>query len=109
MSPYHHLRIVELGFTERTRNGLRRAQIETVGQLVKKTRQDIEAIVNIGQKSVEEIIDKLAERGLHLKKHELLVALSETLTDRGYDFSYPQLERFVFAPSTRKLKGENQE
>jgi DNA-directed RNA polymerase alpha subunit len=52
---------------ERARNSLRRAQIETVGQLVEKTEDDLLAITNFGQKSLDLVKEKLAKLGLELK------------------------------------------
>ncbi len=52
---------------DRTRNNLRRAQIETVSQLVEKTEDDLLAITHFGQKSLDLVKEKLAEHGLSLK------------------------------------------
>lgn len=53
---------------DRVRNVLRRAQIETVAQLVEKEEEDLLAIQNFGQKSLDLVKEKLAERGLKLKR-----------------------------------------
>ena len=58
------LPIEALDLSERPRNCLRRAQINTVGDLVLKTREDLLDITNFGQKSLEEVIAKLDELGL---------------------------------------------
>jgi hypothetical protein len=50
-----------LGLTERPRNCLKRSQINTVGQLLEKTEDDLLAVTNLGQRSVDEIRKKLAE------------------------------------------------
>ena len=49
------LPIEALDLSERPRNCLRRAQINTVGELVLKTREDLLDITNFGQKSLEEV------------------------------------------------------
>ncbi len=58
------LPIEALDLSERPRNCLRRAQIDTVGDLVLKTREDLLDITNFGQKSLEEVVAKLDELGL---------------------------------------------
>jgi DNA-directed RNA polymerase subunit alpha len=61
------LPIEELDLSERPRNCLKRAQIDTIGQLVERTEDDLLAITNFGQKSLEEVVQKLDERGLSLR------------------------------------------
>lgn len=58
------LPIEALDLSERPRNCLRRAQINTVGELTKQTREDLLDMTNFGQKSLEEVIAKLDELGL---------------------------------------------
>lgn len=58
------LPIEALDLSERPRNCLRRAQIDTVGELIHKTREDLLDITNFGQKSLEEVVAKLDELGL---------------------------------------------
>jgi DNA-directed RNA polymerase subunit alpha len=62
--------IEELDLSERPRNCLKRAQVDTIGQLIDKSEDDLLAITNFGQKSLEEVIQKLDERGLSLKVKE---------------------------------------
>ena len=59
--------IEDLDLSERPRNCLKRAQIDTVGQLLEKTEDDLLAVTNFGQKSLDEVIEKLDERGLALR------------------------------------------
>lgn len=66
-SPDLDLPIEELDLSERPRNCLKRAQINTVGELVSKTEDDLLAITNFGQKSLDEVLQKLDERGLTLR------------------------------------------
>jgi DNA-directed RNA polymerase subunit alpha len=66
-SPDLDLLIEELDLSERPRNCLKRAQINTVGELVQKSEEDLLAITNFGQKSLDEVIQKLDERGLSLR------------------------------------------
>ncbi len=66
-SPDLDLPIEELDLSERPRNCLKRARVDTIGQLVQKTEDDLLAITNFGQKSLDEVIQKLDERGLSLR------------------------------------------
>jgi DNA-directed RNA polymerase subunit alpha len=66
-SPDLDLPIEDLDLSERPRNCLKRAQVNTVGELVEKTVDDLLAITNFGQKSLDEVIQKLDERGLSLR------------------------------------------
>ena len=66
-SPDLELPIEDLDLSERPRNCLKRAQVNTVGELLQKTEDDLLAITNFGQKSLDEVLVKLDERGLSLK------------------------------------------
>jgi DNA-directed RNA polymerase subunit alpha len=66
-SPDLDLLIEDLDLSERPRNCLKRAQVNTVGELLDKTPDDLLAITNFGQKSLDEVIQKLDERGLSLR------------------------------------------
>jgi DNA-directed RNA polymerase subunit alpha len=66
-SPDLDLPIEDLDLSERPRNCLKRAQVNTVGELLEKTEDDLLAITNFGQKSLDEVIQKLDERGLTLR------------------------------------------
>jgi DNA-directed RNA polymerase subunit alpha len=69
-SPDLDLPIEDLDLSERPRNCLKRAQVNTVGELVEKSVDDLLAITNFGQKSLDEVIQKLDERGLSLRNKE---------------------------------------
>jgi DNA-directed RNA polymerase subunit alpha len=69
-SPDLDLPIEDLDLSERPRNCLKRAQVNTVGELVQKTEDDLLAITNFGQKSLDEVLQKLDERGLSLRTKE---------------------------------------
>lgn len=62
--------IEDLDFSVRSYNCLKREGVTTVGELVQKTEQDLLDIRNFGQKSIEEVKQKLAEMGLSLKQKE---------------------------------------
>ncbi len=59
--------IEELELGVRSYNCLKRAGVQTVGDLVRKTRSELNAIPNFGQKSIEEVIETLHSRGLDLQ------------------------------------------
>jgi len=69
-SPDLDLRIEDLDLSERPRNCLKRAQINTIGELVEKTIDDLLAITNFGQKSADEVVQRLDERGLSLRTRD---------------------------------------
>jgi DNA-directed RNA polymerase subunit alpha len=69
-SPDLDLLIEDLDLSERPRNCLKRAQVNTVGELVQKSEDDLLAITNFGQKSLDEVLQKLDERGLSLRNKE---------------------------------------
>ncbi|OWY63370.1 DNA-directed RNA polymerase subunit alpha [cyanobacterium TDX16] len=69
-SPDLDLPIEDLDLSERPRNCLKRAQVNTVGELLEKTEDDLLAITNFGQKSLDEVIAKLDERGLSLHSRD---------------------------------------
>jgi DNA-directed RNA polymerase subunit alpha len=69
-SPDLDLPIEDLDLSERPRNCLKRAQVNTIGELLEKTEDDLLAITNFGQKSLDEVIVKLDERGLSLRTKE---------------------------------------
>ena len=60
------LPIEALELTERPQNCLKRAQINTIGQLLSRSGEDLLAITNFGQKSLDEVLVRLDERGLSL-------------------------------------------
>ena len=66
-SPDLDLPIEDLDLSERPRNCLKRAQVNTIGELVERTPEDLLAITNFGQKSLDEVIQRLDERGLSLR------------------------------------------
>lgn len=62
-------KIDELELSIRSLNCLRRDKIETIGDLLKRTEEDLLKIKNFGPKSLEEVKQKLFEKfGLTLKK-----------------------------------------
>ncbi|MFW6268604.1 MAG: DNA-directed RNA polymerase subunit alpha [Bacillota bacterium] len=63
--------IEELDLSVRSSNCLKRAGINTVGELVEKTEDDLMKVRNLGKKSLQEIKDKVNELELTLKDPEV--------------------------------------
>ena len=68
--PSGDIDIEDLDFSERTYILLRRANINTLNDLLSRSRYDVLKIRNIGPKSLEEIERKLAELDVQLKDEE---------------------------------------
>ena len=62
--------IEELDLSVRSFNCLKRANINTVEDLISKTGDEMMKVRNLGRKSLEEVINKLAMMGLHLAGEE---------------------------------------
>ena len=60
------LTIEELDLSVRSFNCLKRANINTVEDLISKTEEEMMKVRNLGRKSLEEVINKLAMMGLSL-------------------------------------------
>jgi DNA-directed RNA polymerase subunit alpha len=63
------LKIEDLDLSVRAYNCLKRVNINTVGDLTEKTEEEMMKIRNLGRKSLKEVVTKLRERGLDLKRH----------------------------------------
>ena len=62
--------IEELDLSVRSFNCLKRAGIDTVEDLINRSEEDMIKVRNLGRKSLEEVIQKLASLSLTLKKDE---------------------------------------
>ena len=62
--------IEELDLSVRAFNCLKRASINTVGELVQKNQEDMMKVRNLGKKSLEEVEQKLQALGLSLRSTE---------------------------------------
>ena len=63
--------IEDLDFSVRTYNCLKRAAINTVGDLISKSEDEMIKVRNLGKKSLDEVIAKLSDMGLHLSDADL--------------------------------------
>jgi len=59
--------IEELELGVRSYNCLKRVGVETIGDLISKSEDDLSAIPNFGKKSIEEVKENLARHGLGLR------------------------------------------
>ncbi|MBX5435830.1 MAG: DNA-directed RNA polymerase subunit alpha [Alicyclobacillaceae bacterium] len=64
------LPIEELDLSVRSYNCLKRAGINTVGELCSRTEDEMMKVRNLGRKSLEEVIEKLAALGLSLRQED---------------------------------------
>ena len=62
--------IEDLDFSVRSYNCLKRAGIHKVGDLIEKSENEMLKVRNLGQKSLDEVIRKLAELGLSLRSND---------------------------------------
>jgi len=62
--------IEDMELSPRSSNCLKRANINTIEDLVKKSKNDMLKVRNLGSKSLEEIIVRLESLGLGLRQEE---------------------------------------
>lgn len=67
---FENISIEELDLSVRSYNCLKRDGIATVLELCDRTEEAMMKVKNLGKKSLKEIKDKLAERGLSFKEFE---------------------------------------
>jgi DNA-directed RNA polymerase subunit alpha len=61
-------KIEDLDLSVRSYNCLKRAGIHTVGELAQKTEEEMMRVRNLGRKSLKEVVQKLREIGLDLRR-----------------------------------------
>jgi DNA-directed RNA polymerase subunit alpha len=64
----YNIPIEELGLKERTKNALRRAGINTLGELLSASQEELKALPSFGDKAMEEVREKLYTLGLTLRE-----------------------------------------
>jgi len=64
------MNIDELELSVRSYNCLKRAGINTVEELISKTPEDMMKVRNLGKKSLDEVLEKLADLNLQLRQSE---------------------------------------
>ena len=65
-----NINIDDLELSVRSSNCLKRAGINTIGELVNKTADDMMKVRNLGRKSLDEVQSKLKEYGLSFKEND---------------------------------------
>ena len=75
--------IEELELGVRSYNCLKRAGVQTVGDLLQKSESELNAIPNFGRKSIEEVIETLKARGLELARLALVDWIAPCATRRN--------------------------
>ncbi|HOB23118.1 MAG TPA: DNA-directed RNA polymerase subunit alpha C-terminal domain-containing protein, partial [Bacillota bacterium] len=70
MSKILEMPIEELDLSVRSYNCLKRAGINTVEELIKKTEADMMKVRNLGKKSLEEVKNKLASLNLSFRQED---------------------------------------
>jgi len=73
------LSIDDLGLSERTKNALKRANIMWVREIVDRTESELRDIRGLGEKSIEELKEKLKSLGLSLREEPEITELEEKL------------------------------
>ena len=79
----YNMPVDQLELSVRTMNCLRRSGIATVGELVTKKPRDLLKLRNFGQKSFQEIEERLAEMGLSLAQESEPKKEGEEEVDRA--------------------------
>ena len=71
-----------MGLSARTLNCLKRASIHRVGEVLEKSRPELLRIRNFGERSLDELVQKLEEAGIHHPQlHEEADVAEEAETD----------------------------
>jgi DNA-directed RNA polymerase subunit alpha len=60
----YNMPVEQLNLSVRTMNCLRRAEVNTVGELIGKGEKELLGLRNFGKKSIQELVERLAEMGL---------------------------------------------
>ena len=82
----YETKIEELDLSVRSYNCLKRAGINTVGDLIQKNEEEMMRVRNLGRKSLKEVIQKLRERGLDLKRsYDSDISYSDEADDLSED------------------------
>ena len=83
-------KIEDLDLSVRSYNCLKRANINTVGELIQKTQEEMMKVRNLGHKSLKEVIEKLSEQGLSLKNSTYMFSDEEFEDEEQEDFEDSQ-------------------
>lgn len=89
------MKIEDLDLSVRSYNCLKRAGINTVGELTQKTEEDMMRIRNLGRKSLKEVVLKLREHNLDLKRTYDSQSQLLDSDDEDYDDEDDQVENQI--------------
>ena len=62
--------VEELDLSVRSFNCLKRANIHKVGDLIQRSEDEMMKVRNLGRKSLDEVVQKLGQYGLHLRQDD---------------------------------------
>lgn len=62
--------LAELALSARTANALKKNGVSSLAELQMRSKKELEEFAGLGKKGIEEIVEKLKERGLSLKEDE---------------------------------------
>jgi len=93
----YEMSVEQLGLSVRTLNALRRSNITKVGELLEKSAEDLLALRSFGQKSLEEVAERLDSLGL----------LPETPEEEGESLQ-PQEEDSAMAEVTEETEPQEE-
>ena len=80
-------KVEDLNISIRAYNCLKRANINTVGDLIQKTVEELMKVRNLGRKSLKEILQELNALGLSLKNSEGFNFLDEEFEEENESYS----------------------
>lgn len=95
------INIAEMGLSVRAYNCLKRAGINTLGDLMDKTMEDMMNVRNLGRRSLEEVLAKMEDYGVGLTENEecennLFVKENIDHSDNEYVYA-PEFEKYNFS------------
>ena len=86
------MKIEDLDLSVRSYNCLKRANINTVGELTQKTEEEMMKVRNLGRKSLKEVVEKLRANGLSLKPSEGMSIFGDDEDDYQEEFDIEDSE-----------------
>ena len=87
------MNIEELDLSVSSFNCLKRAGIDTVEDLINRTEEEMMGVKNLGRKSLEEVIQKLASLGLCLRKEDTSTN-QETDSEERKEFMFGEFDEY---------------
>jgi DNA-directed RNA polymerase subunit alpha len=85
--------IEQLDLSQRTYNCLKRSQITKVGQVMQMSEDELLSLRNFGQKSLEELRERLRQHGLLAEESEGEGGVGVAVGERDGDDDLPTFDR----------------